>query len=130
MSDKITLQKIFDLAWNHFIVGDGQPAFDENTGCSYETSDGRKCAVGLALPTPASGEDGYYGTFECVVAAYPHLFDQEINAMKANALNLFQVRLHDGLIDSNTGEWRYTKEERQGRYLQVAKDFNLTVPNH
>lgn len=126
MSEKITLQKIFDLAWEHFIVGDGQPAFDGNSGCSYKTKDGRKCAVGLALPT----YEEYEGSFGALVDTCPRLFDQSVIQIPYHELNEFQMGLHDRLIDSCSGEWNCSKEARKDSYLRVADRFGLTVPSH
>ena len=131
MSEKITLQKIFDLAWEHFIVGDGEPAFDSNSGCSYETPDGRKCAVGLALPPHPKGEDyEYEGSFGAVVAKLPELFASSVLRISYDNLCHFQNMLHDRLIDSCSGEWNGSKEDLKASYLEVAQQFNLTVPNH
>lgn len=126
MSDKITLQKIFDLAWEHFIVGDGEPAFDGNNGCLYKTGDGRKCAVGLALPT----YETYEGSFGALVDKYPNLFDQSVIQIPYHDLNEFQCYLHDRLIDSCSGEWNCSKEDRKANYLRTADRFGLTIPNH
>ena len=126
MSEKITLQKIFDLAWEHFIVGDGKPAFDGNSGCSYLTDDGRKCAVGLALPE----DETYEGSFGALVNEYPNLFDQSVIQIPYNDLNEFQCAVHDRLIDSCSGEWNCSKEDRKIIYLETAKHFGLTLPNH
>lgn len=134
MSEKITLQKIFDLAWEHFIVGDGKPAYDGWTGCSYETRDGRKCAVGLALPPHPEDPEGedceYEGSFGSVASKYPELFDERILRLSYNRLVEFQVSLHDRFVDSTNGEWNCPKEDRKASYLRVAEEFGLIVPNH
>jgi len=125
MSDKITLQKIFDLAWDHFIVGDGMPAWSEETRrCQYLTDDGRKCAVGLALPDGHSSQDAHKG-FMDLCQEYPELFAESVHS-ELNYLDEFQRHLHDQLIEG--GEWRYSKEDRRQGYLKVARDFGLTVP--
>ena len=130
MSEKITLQKIFDLAWEHFIVGDGEPAFDECGGCSYETLDGRKCAVGLALPPHPEGEDCEYEySFSQVVEKLPQLFDSSVLQITYDKLCHFQNMLHDRLINSNTGEWDCPKEDMIASYQEVAEEFGLTVPS-
>jgi len=131
MSEKITLQKIFDLAWEHFIVGDGEPAWDEAGGCSYKTPDGRKCAVGLALPPHPDGEDCTYdGSFGVVAKGHPQLFDTSVLEISLISLAHFQIMLHDGLIDSCSGEWNCSKEHRKASYVEAAWEFHLTVPSH
>lgn len=129
MSKKITLQKIFDLAWEHFIVGDGEPGYSEHTGCTYKTPDGRKCAVGLALPENPDGYE-YEGSFRTLVLDYPELFDDSVLKRPRDSLNAFQSGLHDDLVDKTTGEWRFNKEEMKAKYLAVAESFGLTVPSH
>ena len=125
MSDKITLQKIFDLAWEHFIVGDGEPAWSkEKRRCQYLTEDGRKCAVGLALPEGHSSQQAHKG-FLNLCQEYPELFDESVHSAR-HYLNDFQRHLHDQLIAG--GEWLYSKEKRRQGYIQVARDFGLTVP--
>lgn len=125
MSEKITLQRIFDLAWEHFIVGDGEPAWNrEKHRCQYLTDDGRKCAVGLALPDGHSSQDAHMG-FQSLYLEYPELFDESVHVARYY-LDEFQRHLHDQLIEG--GEWRYSKEDRRQGYLQVARDFGLNVP--
>lgn len=125
MSDKITLQRIFDLAWEHFIVGDGEPAWSKaQQRCQYLTDDGRKCAVGLALPEEFSSQTFYKG-FRSLCENYPKMFDKSVHGA-LYYLDEFQRRLHDQLIED--GEWCYSKEDRRQGYLQVARDFGLTVP--
>lgn len=125
MSDKITLQKIFDLAWDHFIVGDGKPAVDRIRGCCYRTDQGHKCAVGLALPDGHESQN-CVGSMPWLVNDYPELFDSSVVNSKAAYLEHFQARLHDDLIV--LGDWQYDKAIRREKYLEVAKDYGLTVP--
>ena len=130
--EKISLQKIFNLAWEHFIVRDEPPAV-YNGACMYLTRDGRKCAVGLALP------DGHPSQkFECsfahLVEGHPELFDESVKRMTRLRTRLrldeFQRRLHDSMSDrvSDNAGWCYTLDERKEEYLAVAKDYGLTVP--
>ncbi len=50
-------QTLFNNAWQHFIVGDGQPAFSvQDKMCWYLTADGRKCAIGVSIPDGQNGE--------------------------------------------------------------------------
>jgi len=127
-NELITLQKIFDLAWQKFIVEGGAPAADNNGKCSYLTYDGRKCAVGLALPDGHPAQKGA-GRFSSLVCGYPELFGPDVLAVMGDPtgrLDRFQARLHDSLQDK--GEWTEDAKTRAAHYRKVAKDFGLTVP--
>lgn len=136
MSEKITLQKIFDLAWQAFIIEDRPPAYgiiDEKVGaqgCLYDDGNGNKCAVGLALP--ADGKcNKYIDSFGYLVEEYPELFDQSVLQVSFNVLNSFQKRLHDNFVcqrGPDKGTWLLSKEERMESYLKVAEDYKLTIP--
>lgn len=121
---KITLQDIFNAAWQAFIVED-RPAASEKGTCSYLTSDGRKCAVGLVIPDghPTQTEPKTWDTF---VSDYPDLFDEEILQMSKGALACFQRRLHDSMVGNN--EWLCSVEGRRTAYQLIANDYNLTIP--
>lgn len=116
----ITLQRIFDLAWQKFVVEKAPPARGPNTNgfCQYLTPDGRKCAVGLALPDghPAqkSGDSLY-----TLIHEYPELFDISENG------GGIQSALHDDL-SNRYGEW--VVEDLESRYRGVAGQYGLTVP--
>jgi len=129
VSEKITLQKIFDLAWEHFIVGDGKPAVEDGN-CRYLTSDGRKCAIGLSLPDGHESQS-HQLFFDDLVKQFPKLFKLGNKIDFSNpktSLNKFQYRLHDSLINAETFEWSYSKEFRMGIYIKVANDYGLKVP--
>jgi hypothetical protein len=133
---KITLQDIFDKAWQAFIIEDKPPAveFDSDKGkycCRYLTPDGKKCAIGLSLPDHHEAQDSI-GNFGAVIIEYQELFDTALvsKVAKEGYLRLanFQGRLHDDLINKQTGEWRYDLEERKQRYIAVAKEYDLIIP--
>lgn len=128
MSEKITLQKIFDLAWEHFIVGDGMPALEHFANdCCYLTGDGKKCAVGLALPDGHEVQDSIFAFHE-IVEEYPELFDDSVRMTSEADLQQFQDKLHDALVDGDTRGWLFSKPERRQKYIKVAERFGLTVP--
>jgi hypothetical protein len=119
---KITLQDIFNAAWQAFIVEDRKPAF-ENLSCRYLTDDGRRCAVGLCIP------DGHPAqllamSFDQLALDYPELFDVPDDC----DLDTFQNALHDELIVYESGEWFLSKAEREQAYRLIAAQYNLTVP--
>jgi hypothetical protein len=130
MSDRITLQKIFDLAWQAFIIEDRPPSCGR-IACLYQDAYGNRCAVGLALPNYHNALM-HEGGFECLVDEYPELFDEQVLKLVSlrfgGPLNKFQSRLHDHWVDIKTREWKGTKQERMEDYLKVAEEFNLTIP--
>lgn len=121
---RISLQMIFTAAWNAFIVGDAKPARN-NFSCSYLTSDGRKCAVGLVLPDGHLAQSRVCPFYELTLE-YQDLWDDQIRSMAEYRLNMFQRRLHDDL--SNSQGWILDKPTIEKKYRQVAKEFELTVP--
>ena len=133
-AEPITFQKIFDLAWQKFIVEDSPPAvsYDESEQsyfCRYKTEDGRCCAVGLALPDDFDFKNQNENPFWLIVKSNKELFAEEIiNCRDSDVLLNFQFGLHDALVNDETGEWYDNLEVRKMRYLQIAEQFNLIVP--
>ena len=125
MSKRITFQKIFDKAWQAFIVEDKPPAMNENGRCFYEDDFGNCCAVGLALPEGHESRK-YIGSFGNLMHKYPELFAQEILDTPGDTLVGFQQRLHDHLAVK--GSWFYSKEYRKQKYIELAEAFHLKVP--
>lgn len=131
----ITLQSIFNAAWQKFIVEDGEPASEtviNNRGCvwhscKYLTKDGKKCVVGLMLP---DGHESQKATcdFSRLVELYPELFDDDVKNTTPAMLLDFQFSLHDTL--QCKGKWTLNKEDMKQEYIRVAKVYNLTVPDH
>jgi hypothetical protein len=126
MSDKITLQKIFDLAWQAFIIEDKPPSFIVGSGCKYDDGKGNRCAVGLALPEHF--DFLYNGVFANLINKWPDMFHESVFDNEATKLNNFQKRLHDILVNPYDGSWRYSNKERMEYYLLLAEDYNLTIP--
>lgn len=129
----ISLQDIFDAAWQAFIIDDKLPATTGAGGCSYLTSDGRKCAVGLCLPEGHETQN-FWGCLSELVERHPELFDDQMKAMKYTDLNEFQAALHDTLTshEYKQGEmirgWCMSSSHRATIYRVVAKAYNLTIP--
>lgn len=128
---KISLQDIFNAAWNAFIIKKEPPGVTKNTfysySCKYLTPDGRKCAVGLCLPDGHISQNSELA-FDNLVHIYPELFTDEVRSIDDDLLVNFQTMLHDYLIDKKTGEWKNSLEERQKIYLDTAKKYKLTIP--
>lgn len=137
----INLQKIFDTAWQAFII-ERKPPAQEYCGdgiwrCRYKTSDGRKCAIGLVIPDghPYQAEDTDFARLlffeKHNVFNRPRIFDDKLIEMLDNPrlsaeVCHLQSELHDSLI--NRGVWRYDKEIMKEMYREVAQVWNLTVP--
>ena len=132
--EPITFQKIFDLAWQKFIVENSPPAvsYDEDQEsyfCRYKTEDGRRCAVGLALPDDFDFENQNETPFWMIVRRNSALFAEEIvNRINSDDLMSFQFKLHDSLVNTKTGEWLSSLKSRKERYIKIAEEFNLIVP--
>jgi len=120
----ITLQDIFDKAWQHFIVEDNPPAMVGNL-CRYLTPEGRKCAIGLTLPEGHSAQISP-GPFSLLVKNFPELWNLELQEMDEGVLNYFQTELHDGFVED--GFWTIDQEKRERQYRKVAKEHNLKIP--
>ena len=125
--NQITLQRIFDAAWQAFVVEKRPPAYDTAASvCCYLTEDGRKCAVGLVLPEghPAQRQEATLGL---LVERYPELFDPQLCSLPPGDLIRFQQLLHDDLIDFDTGEWGV--HDLRGHYARAAQQYGLTIPD-
>lgn len=55
MTNRESMQKIFNKVWNHFVVNKGQKAQNED-GCAYRDEDGNKCAIGCLVPDDVYNE--------------------------------------------------------------------------
>lgn len=137
---KITLQQIFNAAWQKFIIEDAPPAhefdvIDRANKCKYKTRDGRRCAIGLSLPEYLLNDSfDQDRSFNKLVEDIPSLFDEKIHELWDNEpeaeyrLNDFQLKLHDDLINISGG-WAYTNDKRREKYIEAAKEYNLIVPS-
>lgn len=121
----ITLQDIFNAAWQAFIVEDKPPA-NTGDGCEYLTADGRRCAVGLVLPEDVAR--AAHSSFQPLHRRHPALFADDVRANDAR-LDEFQAALHDALCDPyQAGVWAQDRDQREEAYRGVAEEFGLTIP--
>lgn len=130
---RLSLQSIFNKAWQKFVVEKNPPARDPYTGnCAYGTEDGRRCAVGWSFPNVdflLRAKDG----FQAVIQTHPFLFDVDlVYNTKLSDLNGFQASLHDNLCteseDGEPSEWKEGIDLEQ-HYREIAKSFRgLSVP--
>lgn len=129
----ITLQDIFNAAWQAFIVEDRPPAANSDGVCSYRTKDGRKCAIGLCIPENSRllKRGMSAGSFAELVAQdrfsdSDPVFSADVHTMPDMVLDSFQAELHDTL--QLWGRWSMGVEERKQWYIQTAKHYGLKVP--
>lgn len=141
---KITLQDIFNAAWQAFIIENKPPSQELNEDgfytCKYLTSNKRKCVIGLCLPDGHNYQNFKKSFYDLVVydksvKEEDQIFDKSIhtllntshiNNLFSNSLNVFQASLHD-MLCANC-EWLYSNSQRKQKYKQVAKEYNLTIP--
>lgn len=136
---KITLQAIFDAAWEAFIVNDNPPAVEYDY-CAYCTTDGRRCAIGLAMTDEQLAivkefieqqvNSNQQPGIDTIIKLYHEWFDLSCAATRGAAASKFryaQISLHDGLLDLNTSKF-LSKDIRIKSYLNFANIFGLTVP--
>ncbi len=119
--EPITSQRVFDAAWQAFIVEKRPPAREEGS-CRYLTSDGSKCAIGLCLP------DGHPSQQSCtdvtdLMRHYPELFD-DVRYFDPS----LQCQLHDGLLVlCKDGRCKF-REDLEEVYRRCAFRNNLRIP--
>ena len=131
--EPISLQRIFNLAWQAFIV-ERRPPGRGPEGCQYRTANGNRCAVGLALndeQLDAVDDDSPLGR---LVETHPEWFDHSVLAL-GNMATSFQYRLHDRLtLDYLTPNgnveyiWRCSAKEMERTYREAAYVYGLTIP--
>ena len=120
----ITLQQIFNAAWQAFIVERRPPAINRDGYCKYLTEEGRKCAVGLCLPDGHPSQQ-MIGLLSDAVHLYPELFSDSVVVCQYSWLDEFQAQLQDHL--QILGKWP-APEIMESRYRQVAADYKLSIP--
>ncbi len=52
----LTLQDLFDNAWNAFVVEKRPRALSGNGGCDYLSPEGHRCAIGVSMPDEVAAE--------------------------------------------------------------------------
>lgn len=128
--EKISIQSIFNAAWQAFIVEGKPPSADDMGSCKYRGPNGGMCAVGLCLPDGvARRADKSAMTLAAVVRRWPDLFVDELVDLASDdesALTRIQLNLHDTL--QSEGQWEYSPSQLRARYERFAKKHNLTIP--
>ncbi len=135
----ITLQDIFDAAWNAFII-EKKPPCVCNVGlnecvCVYANSNGDRCAIGLVLPDHVIESDycKSHKGFGDIVEAFSDLFHSEITSKSKSELNFIQKCLHDEMVErgyvgeSNRG-WCLPSHAMRTYYTLFAQRYYLQIP--
>lgn len=130
--NKITLQQIFDAAFQAFIIEDRPPCVGSSGACLYHGPDNTHCAVGLVLPPEITNPEG---TFTSLIDQYSEFFEKDLFKMTEEELDNFQQALHDDLclrdeIGKVQPKWALNTRQRLTVYKIIAKAYNLTVPKH
>jgi hypothetical protein len=154
MSDKITMQKVFDAAWNAFVVQRKPPAVTREDGiCTYRDAKGNRCAVGLVMTDEQvdmilretySSHSGSIASVRTVIEFHPEWFDapeirvgspiKSLNPAFAEYASTFrhlQNDLHDSLVKINKNDdgcYGAFPEDLEKRYREIAVIYNLTIP--
>lgn len=123
----ITPQSVFNAAWQRFIVEKRLPCI-RGKSCAYEHN-GNNCAVGAAM-SPEQIEEikrRHYNDepVSTLMETFPEWFSGIISGAEFDTI---QRLLHDSLVDFDHGNWRYSLEERENRYRELAAKHNLTIP--
>jgi len=117
----VTLQSIFDRAWEHFVVN-FSPLSVSSSGnrCLYRSPEGHKCAIGLVIDdndyTPEI--EGLHASKAFWVIGYQADVD-------GDTLDAAQCRLHDSLFCKSGEE---DPRKRELAYREFAIDYNLKIP--
>ena len=124
---KITLQAIFDLAWDAFIIKRKAPCLNASGTCAYVNYRGNRCAVGLAIPAghPALQCEGPFGD---LVDKYPELWAADVKSLSRAELTNFQTLLHDGLISGTPAKFPSELRAMVRSYAEAANKYNLKMP--
>lgn len=148
---KVTLQKIFNAGWKHFVENDDPPAVAGGS-CRYVVKkpgqEERRCIIGWALPKSiieSFDANDVQAPIADLLAQSPSEFDfsplREFTCIGGRWVALHgatsaqlafeeaQDLLHDELATTR-GTWKkqYTRERRKQVYEAFAKKYGLHIP--
>lgn len=142
-SKKLTLQAIFNAAWNWFVVKGKQPSCDNGGSCVYfDPITKNRCVIGAALTLPQleaiekliGSEEDKNPKASVLVAKFPKWFATGGMSRDefAEALDDMQYKLHDGVtrVDYDDGPTRHWRQglDLRAKYADFAMSYGLTVP--
>jgi hypothetical protein len=119
----MTLQELFDNAWNAFVVNKQPQAFLDETKdvCAYHSPDGLKCAIGVSIPDEVYHPDMEGHRIAHNIDQFPELHELFLG-IPINAISALQ-KTHD-LLPSSTP----FAERIQKKLTDFAANYNLTIP--
>lgn len=124
----ISLQDIFNAAWQRFVVEQAQPGHNGRY-CAYRGKNDSRCAIGAAIPDELYDPEMEGCQFGGIVGKFPDLFDGQIRGMDSMELDNFQTELHDYLFYTGDGHRQYPSPDQvEQAYRRVAATYNLEVP--
>jgi hypothetical protein len=148
---KVTLQKIFNAGWKHFVENDDPPAV-AGGNCRYVVKkpgqEERRCIIGWALPKSiieSFDENDVQAPISDLLAQSSSEFDlspvREFTCIDGRWTEIYgavspqlafeeaQDLLHDEMATTR-GTWKkqYTRERRREIYEQFAKKYGLRIP--
>lgn len=143
----LSLQDIFNAAWDRFVVNNSAPATDKNGDCAYyDRTTKNRCAVGAAFNlnqireldkyANITGDSSSALTAGQVVSKFPQWFEMGTLTETdfAVALDALQFNLHDNLVSSPLAvgnkprKWAVAKADRVRAYKQYAEKYKLQIP--
>lgn len=132
MEEKITLQKIFDAAWQAFIVEHRPPSVVYNSAQNryvpvYVSGENSRCAIGLVLTDDCAIKFRNYN-FHFLVERCPELFAEDVRTLSPSGFMEIQGGLHDHLYSPRIGKWVVPWDDRKLKYIELAIKFKLLVP--
>jgi len=131
---RISLQSLFDKAWQRFVVENRRPGCADG-GCRYQTlrkqgvqTEECRCAVGWSLPNIPEMLESRSG-FAQMVETDPFWFEKDLVYLENKSVVLagIQQRLHDKWVNKRDGEW-YSDVDLPKVYRDFAAEFNLKIP--
>jgi len=118
------IQKIFNLAWQAFIIEGKPPSVGVGGSCLYRGPNGQKCVVGLLI-----SDNEYNSAFEGDSAAETlDRLGYQFSESEAEIIDCMQYDLHDGLVSRRDEEWLLSPEDMRERYIDFATEHDLEVP--
>lgn len=133
MKRTVTVQEVFNAAWQAFVV-EGRPfavSPDKNDDgvypCLYRGPNGTKCAIGLIIP-----DEEYDSSFENerankVLERLGYDFEPLFVRYSRIDADAVQLELHDN--PARIHEFDQDREQLRSYYRGVAAKWGLTVPS-
>ncbi len=119
-----TLQDVFNVIWQKFVVKGAPQSRHQSGGCAYRDPNGNACFVGCCIP-----DEEYYPEMEgryarTLAESDPDLWERVFNGITADNMCVLQ-RIHDRWSAGSYGDWGvWLRRELRA----FAANNNLRVP--